>query len=142
MTTGACSRRLFEVTGVTLVSSDFSNYRDAFFFSLTLFFGLEVMPLDLTERSAKASFALAGKYASEQAPEGAPAAEGTTEEEQEDTGFAWEDPEVGPPADLESLWTRAAEGKKKLNLKWFLEQLPRWTTMPVRPKQNNYRGNH
>jgi hypothetical protein len=122
-----------------MVSSQFADYRDSFLFSLTLHFGLQVWTLDLNERGAEASFVLAQRYAEGAAAEKFQEVGGEVPDE---PSFAWEEPEVQLPQDLEHLWTRSSTGTKRLDLKSFLEQLPRWSVLPSKPKVNNYRGGH
>ena len=138
LATGTCSKLLYEVTGVTLVSANFADYRDAFLFSLTLWFGLEVLQLDLTEKAAEASFVLAQRYAEGNAPGVAGAPE--REDEEAGAAYPWDEPEVDLPHDLKTLWDRAVTGTKRLDLRAVLEQVPRWSEIPQKPKQNNYRG--
>ena len=138
--TGHCSRVLYGETGITMVSSQFQDYLHCFLFSLTLHWGLEVPMADLPDKAAEGAFLLATKYAQETGEaEGAGAAE---EGPAEGGGahYPWDEQEVELPQDLSNLWYRAVTGAKKLDLRSLLEQVPRWSGIPSKPKQNNYRG--
>ena len=55
-TTGYCSRTLFKSSQVTLVSSEFDQYKNCFLFSLCLHWSLEVLILDLVDKAGEAAY--------------------------------------------------------------------------------------
>ena len=57
-TTARASRELHAVTGVPLVASQITSYRDAWLFALAMWFEVEVVGFDLMDRSSEAAFAL------------------------------------------------------------------------------------
>ena len=69
-TTSRASRTLHALTGIPLVASAVSAYRDAWLYALSMAWNVEVVGLDLTDRSAEASFALCSILCG--AEEGAP----------------------------------------------------------------------
>ena len=144
-TTGYCSRTLFMAAGVTLVSSSFLEYLNAFLFSLSLHWSLDVSQLSLPERGSDAAFQLAQLYAHEEQGMDIdtqnPNLPGESEDDVEaKMTFPWEEPEVPLPKELLTLWERSAQGLRRLDLKSLLETLPRWQQLPGRPKVNNYRS--
>ena len=104
-TTGTASRKLWNAAGVTLVSSNFSDYINAHLFALCLLWGLDVHQLDLPQRTAEAAFALLAPYTpmSQGGPPGAPPPEyveqvqDMEEEDDEDSSFPWDEQEEGLP---------------------------------------------
>ena len=67
-TTGRCASGLYNVTGVSLVSSTFTDYSGVIIFALCLVWGLDVLQLNLEPRVADAAFALGQAY--QAVPEG------------------------------------------------------------------------
>ena len=57
-TTSRASRTLNSLTGVCLVASAVSAYRDAWLYALPMAWGVDVASLDLSDRAAEAAFAL------------------------------------------------------------------------------------
>ena len=147
-TTGRCATALYSTTGVSLVTKRFPDYLGAHLFALCLLWGLEVLQLDLPDRASEAAFALAQVY--QQGPQGtqggqgmlldaSPEEEFEEAEEEEQVVFPWEEPEETLPAELKVLWERSEGGSKSLDLRRLLEELPRWSSLPLKPKANNYR---
>ena len=68
--TALASRRLFELTRVPLVSADFSQYRNSFLFALSLYWEVDVLKMDLSDRASEAAFGLASLFAQDPSPVG------------------------------------------------------------------------
>ena len=60
--TGRASKRLHDLVEVPLVTSNFTEYQNSFLYALALLWGIEVPTLELSDRAAQASFALARKF--------------------------------------------------------------------------------
>ena len=140
-TTGFCSKKLFQTASVTLVSSDFADYRNAFLYSLCLLWSLDVLQLTLADKAAEAAFQLFQLYNLQEDNGQAMAIDSPEiEEEDEEHTFSWEEPEYHLPKELARLWQRSEAGSRRLDLKQVLEMLPRWCELPNKPKANNYRA--
>jgi hypothetical protein len=92
-TTGTASRKLWTASGVTLVSSNFSDYINAHLFALCLLWGLEVAQLDLPQKTAEAAFELLAPYGpvvppEELAPQGGGEANTMEEDDDDDHGMS------------------------------------------------------
>ena len=61
-TTSRCSRVLWELTNVALVSFDFNKYKMAFLYSLALLWDIDVNTLELDTEPAQAAFMLHQVY--------------------------------------------------------------------------------
>ena len=61
-TTTSASRRLYELTGVALVSQQVDDYLGGFLFSLALATDVEIPSVHLESKAADAAFALAGLW--------------------------------------------------------------------------------
>ena len=141
--TGHCSRELYKTCGVTLVTGNFKEYLNAFLYSLTLHWALEVQSLTLDGQAAQAAFLLQGLYcqqANQDMQIDDDKASGNQSEDENEMFFPWEEETVGLPKELAVLLERALSGSSRLNIKTLLEQLPRFAEVPQRPKVNNYRN--
>ena len=117
----------------------------SFLFSVALAAGVEVPSLKLPEKSADAAMALWELWR-------APCAEPVRRRTEKDTAEMEEDPEPGTeplpwdtveeqlPEDLRSLWERAQQGTKRLDVKRFLHNIPVFSGIPARPPENNHRS--
>ena len=56
ITTSAASKKLRDITGVALVSNDFSHYRDCWLFGLAIVFDKDVVSLQLPDKAAEAAY--------------------------------------------------------------------------------------
>ena len=101
------SKRLYSLTGVPVVSSDFSVYRGAFLFSLASFWQLDLPEANLPDRSAEAAFALLGLYESTAEQDGEQPAE--DEESDGEDGLPWDEQLAKLPSDLRVIWGRAQQ---------------------------------
>ena len=100
-TTTSASRRLYELTGVALVSHEFADYLGGFLFSLALATGVEIPSVHLESKAADAAFALTGLWSKE--PETAMNVDQQASLNQEKEGqaevFSWDEwEEPMPPA--------------------------------------------
>ena len=147
-TTTSASKRLHDLTGIALISSDFKDYLHGFLFSLALVTGLEVPMLNLEAKAGDEAFALANLWAAETLPLGkahlpcpnpiqsdlpGPQEERAAEAMPWDT---WEEP---LPSVLSFLWRRAENGEKKVDLRLLLDGIPSFTGLPVKCPENNHR---
>ena len=147
--TGRASKALHDLVGVPLVTSDFSEYRNAFFYALALYWGVEVPQLELGDRAAEAAFALVRCFQTGNTAFAPPAPSvAAPEARQEDKGpdgpedvvMEWDEPEFTLPKELAALWSGVAAGTRRLNLAQLLDSVPRFVELPVRPAENNFRG--
>ena len=130
-----------------MVSSSFTDYSNCFLFSLCLQLNVEVLQLDLCQQGSDAAFLLSTLYGepeSEAMQLDASAKEHADSADLDKTdlkavGFAWEEQLYQLPQVLEILWERSSQGTK-LDHRSFLEHLPKFTTLPTRPRTNNYRN--
>ena len=139
-TTSKAAKSVFELTQVSLVTSDFSMYRAAFLFSLALILGVEVPELNLTDRAAEAAFGLAHVFG--QDPNSSPE-EPQTEPQEEDVGqstfLSWDEPLEPLPPDFQLIWQGVRAGTRRLDLRSLLQNVPRYTGLPEQAPLNNHR---
>ena len=145
-TTSRASQKLFSLTSVPLVSSDFKEYRNAWLYALTMMWGIDVETLQLSDRSAEAAFSLAAVLAGENGPAGGGAAaeqEGAkppqAPEEEEDLVLAWEEVEESLPPELKHLVEKVQRREQKLNLKDMLTTVPTFKELSRVAPVNNHR---
>ena len=144
--TGKASKRLHDLTSVPLVTADFSEYRNAFCYALALLWSLEVPQLDLSDRAAQGAFALAQRFQTGAVPVGfadtsAAHKDAAAEEPPaEDVLMEWDEPTFTLPQELATIWTGVQNGSRKLNLATLLDSVPKFAELPVRPAENNFRG--
>ena len=150
LNTSKASRKLFEACVVVLVSADFKHYKEAFSFSLALTWGIEIHTLDLTEKGSEAAFNLSSAYtdfvdfSSPWNNSAAGSAQGQGEGDDNEEGpervtLAWDEVEEELPTELAYIYEEVRAGRRKLDLKVFLEGVPRYRGLPTRPLDNNYR---
>ena len=60
-------------------------------------------------------------------------------EEEGELEFPWDETVGKLPRELEELWKRAQSNDKRVDLKKLLEDLPRFSSLPKRPPENNFR---
>ena len=137
--TGRASKQLHDLVGVPLVTSEFLEYQNAFFYALALLWEVEVPQLELSDRAAQAAFALATYFQSGEAPHqfGLPPVVSATgkdqphEEEQEDIVMEWDEPLLSLPQELAVLWAEVQQGTRELNLVTVLDQIPKFVDLPL-----------
>ena len=56
--TSRALKTLYELTGLPLVTADFTQYRNSYLYALAMFWSVEVDELNLTDRAAEAAFGL------------------------------------------------------------------------------------
>ena len=54
--------------------------------------------------------------------------------------MAWDEVEESLPAELKFIYEEVRAGRRKLDLKSVMEGIPRYQGLPVRPPENNHRG--
>ncbi len=129
------------LVGVPLVGL-FTEYQNAFYYALALLWGVEIPQLELSDRAAHAALALAthfqGTEPPSQEPQGDSAKESanTGEGEQGDICVEWDEPLVSLPQELAALWPEIQQGLRKMNLVSILEQLPKFSELPLTPAEN------
>ena len=153
-------RKLFENTGVAIVSAEFGDYQHSFLFGLAIFLGVEVPTFVLSDKQAEAAYALAahaetimgqpghtleglgqitsGKGEDNNMLPNNPGEE--EEEEDEEAVFGWEEPTVEAPKELQELWGRAASGTYRIEMRKLLEKYPMLRGLPRRAPENNMKG--
>ena len=130
-TTTSASRRLYELTGVALVSHEFADYLGGFLFSLALATGVEIPSVHLESKAADAAFALAGLWSKE--PEEAMNVDhqvGLQPEVQAAEVFSWDEWEEPLPPRLAQLWQRAKDGTHRVDMKTLLDSVPQFAGLP------------
>ena len=153
-TTARASRELHAVTGVPLVASQITSYRDAWLFALAMWFEVEVVGLDLTDRSSEAAFALcqclcqfgppgadwvgAGPAGAQAATAPGPPPQQEDDEEPE-TKLSWDEEPVELPPELQVIWSGVKAQTRKLDLKTILDTLPKFNNLPSKAPENNHR---
>ena len=141
-TTSKAAKLLFQATGVSLVSSEFHEYRDAFLFALSLILNLEVPRATLPEAGAQAAFAWASCLQEPEEQMNVEQANASDEEEKEQTkadglpALPWETEQVDLPPILQKIWQSVQEGKR-LEMTSVLKDMPSFKGLPVRAPENN-----
>ena len=69
--TSKASKVLYNLTGVPLVTSEFSEYKNAWFFALALHYNVQIAQMDLSDRASEAAFQLAEALSADPAKDGA-----------------------------------------------------------------------
>ena len=159
LTAGACwqgggwnsssaSKKLYELVGVTIVSSDLSVYRGIFLYSLALFWEIEAGTVSFSNIAAEAAFALTRVYGAEslmwfQEP-GSHTREPTQREDEgrSDHGefrLPWDGKRPSLPPVLGEIWQRAKEPAQKVDLPWLLEKVPYFEDLPEKPPVRSHR---
>ena len=139
--TSKASKRLWDVVGVGLVSSDVNVYKDAFVYSLALAWKIDMPQPTLADRCADAAFSLAGLWTGsfmedDYGEEGDPHSDPHSEAE---VRLSWDEPEVEAPAELAYIWKEVTAGRRKLDTRGFLEACPVFKGLPQKPPENNHR---
>ena len=52
----------------------------------------------------------------------------------------WDEPGVPCPVELAYIWNGVQSGARRLDLKQVLDSIPRFTGLPSKPPENNFRG--
>ena len=147
-TTSRASRVVYELTGVPLVTSRVEDYRDAFLFAIAMAKEVEINVLHLSDRASEAAYQLCAILCDTQWPyeEGVTSPEGTApeaakaKEETEDlAGLDWDEPSEELPKELLFIWEQVTQGKRKLELRQLLEGFPKFTGLPSKAPENNFR---
>ena len=138
--TSSASKRLWVITKLALVSSEFGEYLQAWLYACALWWTIEIPELQLSPKAVEAGFALLSLLTSESPdlpirPEG-----GAREEvEQEEGHLPWEPELLELPRELQYVWTKA-RGGYWMDLKELLDQFPLYQGLPRRPPENNHKG--
>ena len=147
----SASKKLYELVGVPILSSDFSVYRGAFLYSLALFWEVEIPEVSLPDSAAAAAFALAKVY-EDQSWDWIPKDKSAGPTQREDEGesengengeiqLPWDEDTTPLPPDLGELWRRAKQDPaKKIDLKALLDKVPCFEGLPRKPPVNNHRA--
>ncbi len=140
--TSTASKKIYDLSGVPIVSADIGTYRDLFLYALCLFLGVEVPSLELQDRVADGAFALAAVLMGEapwqtQAP--TVVDEDGTSDEEEDVVIDWDEPLESLPAELAFLFAHTAAGERKADLKTILGTVPKFRDLPTAAPVNNHR---
>ena len=117
-----------------MLQATFDMYRDAFLYSLALFWEVEIPAVSLPDRAAEAAFALNSAYGGMELDEPPEVVEEATD------GLPWDEEVRELPAELKIVWQRCVSGDKKIDLKGLLDGVPPYDTLPRKPPVNNYRG--
>jgi hypothetical protein len=130
---------LHDLTGIAIVGN-FELYRDIWLWCCALVWDVDLKDANLPEQHATAAFTLSGvcgrRSWAEQMEEG----EEEEEEVEEVTSFPWEAPLQRTPADLATIWRRFGSGQDHLDVRGMLENVPRYSCIPLKPPGNNFRG--
>ena len=135
-TTTKAFKKVLEVTGTSMVRSEFDEYRHTFLFALSLLFDVEVPQLELSAEAGEAAYAFCRQVCG-------PDNEDTTMEEDESppkVTLEWDEPIVQLPPDLLAIWKGALDGERKLDLPLVLQRVPKYDGVPARAPENNHRG--
>ena len=136
--TGRASKRLHDLVEVPLVTSNFTEYQNSFLYALALLWGIEVPTLELSDRAAQASFALARKFGDPPESEDY-ARQGQEEKPQDDVVMEWDEALSPLPQELVVLWQEVQAGTRKLQLAQVLDTVPKFQELPIKPAENNFR---
>ena len=149
-TTSRASRVVYELTGVPLVTSRVEHYRNAFLYAIAMAKEVEILELDLPDRASEVAYNLCAilcdpnwPYPEQPAP-GDPA--GVAQKEEEDAkaeaeiaGLEWDEQTEELPKELKFIYDQVLAGKRKLELRSVLECLPKFSELPARAPENNFR---
>ena len=149
-TTSRASRVVYELTGVPLVTSRVEHYRNAFLYAIAMAKEVEILELDLPDRASEVAYNLCAilcdpnwPYPEQPAP-GDPA--GAAQKEEEDAkaeaeiaGLEWDEQTEELPKELKFIYDQVLAGKRKLELRSVLECLPKFSELPTRAPENNFR---
>ena len=136
-TTSDMSRRLWDATGVALVTAASNHeYLNCWLMALALAMRLEVPEVTLSDKGSEAAFILMESIVGQD-----------EEEEDEDEERAadkmkldWEETSQSLAAELKYLWGKARSGDR-LDLKNILEEIPKFMELPTSPPINNHKQN-
>jgi hypothetical protein len=134
---------LHALTGVALVQSQFSQYRDCWLYSLALLYEVEVSHLDLCDKSSDAAFALCALLAQYMGSPGLPqqAEEDANEEDDQESPsrLEWDEQLAPLPGELSLIWQGVKGSARKLDLRQLLETVPKFMDLPNQAPTNNHR---
>ena len=138
-TTSRASQRLHSLTQVSLVTAEFNQYRNAWLYCLSMLWNVEVTELTLSEAAAEAAFRLASVCSE--------AGEWMEEDEEDDqpegespVALDWDEPSTPCPVELAYILNRVQSDEHRLYFKQVLGSIPRFTGLPSKPPENNFRG--
>jgi len=119
------------------VSSDIAEYRSCWLYCLAMIWGVEILELQLGDRAAEASFALAGVISGES---GDVAHQGMEEDEGEEPEVLldWEEAEEDLHGDLARVVERVRQGRS-IDVRALLEGIPRYHQLSNKAPENNHR---
>ena len=138
--TTKAAKKVKELTGVAMVTTNFKEYLHSFLYSLALAAGVEVEALDLTEKSAEVAFSLSELWTHEtgqDAPVQPAGVKDGQEEDSEDDTLPWETPLVPLEPELNRCLRRLQAGER-LPLKTLLEELPLFEGLKHKAEENNH----
>jgi hypothetical protein len=131
---------------VALAIGDFELDQNAFFFTLSLTWGIEIQQFNPFEKGSEAAFSLSSTYCDFGGPawEGSERVSSRAEDEDEEAPerltLAWDEVEESLPAELKFINEEVRAGNRNLDLKSVMEGIPRYQGLPVRPPENTHRG--
>ena len=129
--------------GVTLVSSSFLIYRNAFLFGIDLAWGVEANQYDLDAQHSEAAFAVSDVIGGKRinVPGGAEVLGEEEADEDEEFGaiLPWDSPSIPLPTSLAAAWQRAHTPMSMETRSYLLEDVPEVNEVPTRAPENNHR---
>ena len=129
--------------GVTLVSSSFLIYRNAFLFGIALAWGVEANQYDLDAQQSEAAFAVSDVIGGKRinVPGGAEVFGDETADEDEEFSaiLPWDSPSIPLPTSLAAAWQRAHTPMSMETRSYLLEDVPEVDEVPTRAPENNHR---
>ena len=146
--TGRASKVLWDLSGVAIVRSQITHYRDCWLFALALLCKVELPMVELPQEVAGAAFSLVGYVEHPQGQEGQQhdqqdqQLEIDSDDTEEEMAFPWDAPAVDLPEALAALWARSSDPGRKIQMKALLEAFPPLEGLPARPPENNLLPDH
>ena len=140
-TTSRASRALYSLTSVPLVSADFSQYKNSWFYALSFFWNVSIDTFDLTDRAAEAAFQLVNALQGAQQEPQDEEMEEDDDECVESTGqliMPWDTPvhELDPM--FMAIWKQVGEGHRQTEFRTLLQDVPQFRGLPLKAATNNH----
>ena len=149
-TTSKASLLLYQTSGIPFVSSSWEEYKQLWLYTLALYYGVDVLQMNLAPEAAQAAFTLVERLASEkkEPPKSMEVDQDhrifscrkrpvlNTDVEEEDH-FDWEEHLQPLPDPLGVLWRRYGVGGQKFDTRNLLEDTEKWQDLPLKPPENN-----
>jgi hypothetical protein len=120
-----------------MVTGNLEAYKNAWLYALALHWDVEIAALDLDELASAAAFRLSeafGEMDEDWSPEHL-----NEEDEEEDVRLLWDERPVDLPKELAFIWKGVLAGDRKLEMRTLLDHIPRFSGLPVKPAEINYR---